>query len=291
MDLNNSKTIVLLITMCILAAIAGAATSQIIMDNNGSNRLIEEELQISAALVDDDMLFLINTLESANPNDVFISDDKIVLRGMVINEFDSVYFNGSSRFGGAEITELGGNINFIVHDGDIKYSQDLTDYYVSNSITEELSIPISILNENITSVLMDLNATYNASVEVTNDNYIISGRSAISEFDMNYFMKRLSFSWEQADMNETKIIFNIYDDGTLINSKDYTGFYNVDLFSINSAIGSTINSDGFVVLSYDELGLLVDGDEETVEHFRSVLENKGNVSMEMSEMISMGWAA
>ncbi|MEL4304851.1 hypothetical protein [Methanococcoides sp. LMO-2] len=290
MDLNNGKTAVLLITMCILAAIAGAAASQFLLDDDNSDNPVKEELRIPVSLVNDDVGIIIKDLESSDPDNVVVVEEGFILKGSAVSEFDEFYFTDRVRFNEIQVAAPVG-IEYIVSDGNIKYSQDLTKYYLSDdTITEKLFIPESFLNENISSILVELNSTYDDAIDTSDDPIIISGRLPINDFNKLYFSTGSSFGWDQAKVSGETVTLNVYEDDNLLYSEDYTYFYNR-----NSLIKVDAFEDGrFVVLSYDELEKLIEGDEETIEHFSSVLENMNNFSVttgiiEIGTTTDVGW--
>ncbi|WP_135612429.1 hypothetical protein [Methanococcoides sp. AM1] len=276
MDRNTGKTAVLLITMCLLAAIAGAATSQFLLDDDNSDKPVKEELRIPGSLVNDDVGLIIQDLERSNPDNVMIIDDGFILMGSAVNEFDEFYFTDRVRFNEVQAVAAPVGIEYIVSDGNIKYSQDLTKYYLSDdTITEKLFIPESFLNENISSILVELNSTYKDAVDISADPIMISGRMPINDFNNVYFSTGSSFEWDQGDDGaEETITLNVFKDDTLLYSEDYTYFYNRGLLSKVDVI----DGGSFVILSYDELEKLIEGDEETIEHYSSVLENMNSTS-------------
>ncbi|AKB84918.1 hypothetical protein [Methanococcoides methylutens] len=293
MDLNNGKTAVLLITMCILAAIAGAAASQFLLDDDNSDNPVKEELRIPVSLVNDDVGIIIKDLESSDPDNVVVVEEGFILKGSAVSEFDEFYFTDRVRFNEIQVAAPVG-IEYIVSDGNIKYSQDLTKYYLSDdTITEKLFIPESFLNENISSILVELNSTYGDAIDTSGDPIMISGRMTINDFNKVYFSTGSNFEWDQDDDGaEETITLNVYEDETLLYSEDYTYFYNR-----NSLIEVDVFEGGkFVVLSYDELEKLIEGDEETIEHYSSVLENMNNFSVtttgsiiEIGTTADLGW--
>ncbi|UGV41205.1 hypothetical protein J7W08_02555 [Methanococcoides orientis] len=288
MDLNNGKMAVLLITMCILAAIAGAAVSPFLLTDDNSDNPVKEELRIPGSLVNDDVVVIIKDLESSNPGNVVMVDDGFILKGSAVNEFDEFYFTDRVRFNEIQVSAAPVEIEYIVSDGNIKYSQDLTKYYLSeDKITEKLFIPESLLNENISSILVELNSTYDHAIDTSDDQVIISGRLPINDFNKVYFSTGSSFEWGKPDGAEETITLNVYEDDTLLYSEDYANFYNRDSL-INLA---AVEGGSFVVVSYDELEKLIEGDEETIEHFSAVLENMNNISVVKGNIIEIGTTA
>lgn len=279
MDLSNSRTLVLLILLCVTAALLGAASSYLFLGfNESDNSGGSEELHISTDLINDDLSLLLEDLEDTYPDDVIIGSDEVVLSGSeVIGEFDSVYFTDELEFNWDSLENQEAYITYIVDVDDIRYSQDISDYYRMNAAVEELHFSNSLINDEINVTLNKINETYPGSVCISGDGVVILESEAYTEFDTYYFGNELTFNWDSNSSDEQKVILMLKDGDYILHSADITELYREgrydpflsDLYGTDFVAG---NDQGSIMITYEELENLLNGDNDTVQYFQEMLD-------------------
>lgn len=279
MDLGNNRTVLLLILLCVSAALLGAASSYLFLGfNEPDNSVGTEELHIPSALITDDLSPVFESLEDSYPDNVIIGNDEVVLSGFeVIAEFDSVYFTNELEFDCDSMDNQEMHITYIVNGDDIRYSQDISDLYRSSAADEEIHISCSLINDDINDTLNMINETYPGSVTISGDDVILLGSEAHAAFDTFYFENGLAFECDSNISEEQKVHFMVKDEDYILQSVDITdlykdGFYDPFVVGENGTGFMVVNGHDNIIITYEELEGLLNEDNDTVQHFREILD-------------------
>jgi len=279
MDLSNNRTVLLLILLCVSVALLGAASSYLFLGSNvPDNSVGTEELHIPSALITDDLSPVFESLEYSYPDNVIIGNDEVVLSGFeVIEEFDSVYFTNELEFNCDSMENQEMHITYIVNGDDIRYSQDISDLYRSSASDEEIHISCSLINDDINDTLNMINETYPGSVTINGDDVILLGSEAHAAFNTFYFENGLAFECDPNTSEEQKVHFMVKADDYILQSVDITdrykdGFYDPFVVGGNVTGFMAVNAHNNIIITYDELEGMLNGDNDTVQHFREILD-------------------
>jgi hypothetical protein len=278
MDLGNNRTVLLLILLCVSVALLGAASSYLFLGSNGPDTSVgTEELHIPSALITDDMSPVFESLEASYPDNVIIGNDEVVLSGFeVIEEFDSVYFTNELEFNCDSMEDQEMHITYIVNGDDIRYSQDISDLYRPSAADEEVHISCGLINDDINDTLNMINETYPGSVTINEDDVILLGSEAHAAFNTFYFENGLELECDSNISEEQKVHFMIKDDDYILQSVDITDLYNDR--SYDQFVGGNMtdlmaaNAHNNIIITYEELEGMLNGDNDTVQHFREMLD-------------------
>ncbi|WP_440954560.1 hypothetical protein ACSAZK_13150 [Methanosarcina sp. Mfa9] len=134
---------------------------------------------------------------------------------------------------------------------------------------EEIRFSEDLLNDEIKVIIEEVNTSYPGSVEREDGDFILVGYGAIDEFDNLTFESDMELGWEFVPVVDGDVIIQ----DAIIQDAD----------SLSSGISISPSQDDFLVISYEELDLLLNGDEETVEMFRDILSESGRNSSEWNE--------
>ncbi|WP_406657415.1 hypothetical protein V7O62_02355 [Methanolobus sp. ZRKC2] len=278
MNLGNGRTIVLLIVLCVSAALLGAASSYMFLGFDEPDYSADsEELHFSTVLITDELSHIIIDLEDTYPDNVIIENDEVVLKDEAIIEFDSAYFASEVDFDWNSMENQAEYITYIVDVDGIRYSQDYTEYYRWSGAVEELHISSNLLNDEINDSLNTINKKYPGSVTTNESEIVILGYEAYNEFDMSYFNTGLAFEWDSNSSEEQKVSLTIRNDDYVLHSADMTdiyrdGFYDPFLPGMSGKTAIPTSSYDHIIISYEELEGLLNGDNDTVQYFQETLD-------------------
>ncbi|MBP2029089.1 hypothetical protein J2755_000009 [Methanohalophilus levihalophilus] len=279
MDLSNSRTMVLLILLCLAAALLGAASSYVFLgfEEPGYPPESSEELHISTNLLNNNVSLVLEELENKYPDDVSIGTDEVVIRGFdAITAFDSSYFENELEFNWDLLESQDGYITYIIDVDGIRYSQNISDYYRMSLAVGELYISRNLVNDEINMTLSEINETYPGSVYISDGEVVITGSEAHVEFDTSYFVNEISFDWDFNSSEKQQVMFVVKDDDYILHSSDVSGLYMKgfkDPFLAGYGMGFvTIDEPDHIFVTYEELENLLNGDNETVQHFQGILD-------------------
>lgn len=121
---------------------------------------------------------------------------------------------------------------------------------------EELQFSENLLTKEMKVIIEEVNASYPGSVERRNGDVVLVGYDAIDKFDNLSYNMGIEMVWELVPVQGEDIIF--------VQNIDY----------MPSEIHIYSSSDDFFLISYNELGRLLNGDEITAKKFRKILSDE-----------------